>query len=99
VKGSIEVNGEPRDLNKFGRQACYIMQENELRPLLTAREAMTYAAKLKLGGGSHAPSNKAIGFQVSYFALYFNGARKCMRVPSGNRNNEPHRLNIGSHQL
>lgn len=64
VAGSIEVNGEPRDLNKFGRQACYIMQENELRPLLTAREAMTYAAKLKLGGGSHSPSNKAIGLQV-----------------------------------
>jgi hypothetical protein len=40
------------------------MQENELRPLLTAREAMTYAAKLKLGGGSHSPSNKAIGLQV-----------------------------------
>ncbi|XP_065339901.1 ATP-binding cassette sub-family G member 1-like [Cloeon dipterum] len=65
VTGSIEVNGEPRDLNKFGRQACYIMQENELRPLLTAREAMTYAAKLKLGGGSHAPSAKAISFQIS----------------------------------
>ncbi|XP_059477911.1 ATP-binding cassette sub-family G member 1-like [Neocloeon triangulifer] len=64
VTGTIEVNGEPRDLNKFGRQACYIMQENELRPLLTAREAMTYAAKLKLGGGSHAPSNKAISLQI-----------------------------------
>jgi hypothetical protein len=57
------------------------MQENELRPLLTAREAMTYAAKLKLGGGSHSPSNKAIGLQVRrcFFLFFFfcKGIQTC----------------------
>lgn len=70
MTGEVLVNGVVREARRFSRQACYIMQENELRPLLTAREAMGYAARLKLGGGAHAPSSKALDLQVTLTEVY-----------------------------
>lgn len=48
VTGQVTVNGLPRDLAEFRRASAYIMQEDNIQPLLTTEEAMQVAAELKL---------------------------------------------------
>nr|CAD7434707.1 unnamed protein product [Timema monikensis] len=50
--GQILVNGRDRNkrsLDEFSRLSCYIMQDDHLREVLTARESMSIASSLKLG--------------------------------------------------
>lgn len=49
IGGLISVNGQPRDIQKFKKMSCYIMQNDLVQPKLTVFEAMLFAADLKLG--------------------------------------------------
>ncbi|XP_046827922.1 ATP-binding cassette sub-family G member 1-like isoform X1 [Vespa crabro] len=49
VTGSININGQPRDVNEFIKASCYIMQNDLIQPKLTTYEAICFAIDLKLG--------------------------------------------------
>ncbi|KAG5880493.1 hypothetical protein JTB14_035204 [Gonioctena quinquepunctata] len=49
VKGSIEINGQPRQMKLFNKLSSYIMQEDLVQPRLSVRESMEVAVNLKLG--------------------------------------------------
>ncbi|KAI7815562.1 ABC subfamily G member 28 [Rhyzopertha dominica] len=48
VTGRLTVNEDNRNEDLFRKQSCYIMQDDNLQPLLTVSEAMSVAANLKL---------------------------------------------------
>ncbi|EDW04162.1 ATP-binding cassette sub-family G member 4 [Drosophila grimshawi] len=47
--GEIRVNGKPRDLKAFKPNVAFITQDTTLQPFLSVKEAMHFAANLKIG--------------------------------------------------
>lgn len=48
IEGSILVNGKKWNSSAFRKQTCFLPQEFVLLPLLTAKETLYIAARLKI---------------------------------------------------
>lgn len=78
VKGSIKINDRPRMLKSFHKMTAYIMQEDIVQPRLTVREAMIYAARLKLGSEIGQSDREAVVQEV----IKLLGLEKCYNTRS-----------------
>nr|QAV55731.1 ATP-binding cassette sub-family G member 1-like protein [Sogatella furcifera] len=87
-QGSICINGINRKsrIEQFLKMSCYITQDDELRPLLTVREAMMLAAHLKLGfTRSNAEKSKQVSYILGLLGLKKHENTKTCRLSGGQR--------------
>ncbi|XP_039951615.1 ATP-binding cassette sub-family G member 4 [Bactrocera tryoni] len=56
--GDIRINGNPRDVKTFKPNVAFITQDTTLQPFLTVKEAMNFAANLKIGAQMNAKEKR-----------------------------------------
>ncbi|XP_011166033.1 ATP-binding cassette sub-family G member 1 isoform X1 [Solenopsis invicta] len=98
VTGRIMINGRERNVSEFRKLSAYIMQDDNLSPLLTVQEAMLIAADLKLGLSHREKSQKidevivAMGLDESRYTItgeLSGGERKRLAIALELINNPP----------
>ncbi|XP_015122196.1 ATP-binding cassette sub-family G member 4 [Diachasma alloeum] len=91
VRGHVAINGSMSTADTLRKLACYIPQEFELLPLLTTRETLYFAAKLKVPGSDEKKINALVMRVASTLGL-----QNCLSTMTGNLSGgEKKRLSIG----
>ncbi|KAL5281063.1 ABCG4.2 family protein [Megaselia abdita] len=64
LSGRVLINGKDRNLRRFRKLSCYIMQDDVLIANLTVREAMMVSANLKLGKDMNKQAKKEVVTEI-----------------------------------
>ncbi|XP_057659552.1 ATP-binding cassette sub-family G member 4 isoform X1 [Diorhabda carinulata] len=92
LSGQVKINGKVRNLRRFRKMSCYIMQDDCLSPHLTVKEAMMVSANLKLGKTVTLSEKKVVVNEI----LENLGLQSCLDITSSNLSGgQRKRLSIG----
>ncbi|XP_018792137.1 PREDICTED: ATP-binding cassette sub-family G member 1 isoform X1 [Bactrocera latifrons] len=64
LSGSVMINGKERNLRRFRKLSCYIMQDDILIPNLSVHEAMMISANLKLGKDMNLAAKRVVVHEI-----------------------------------
>ncbi|KAJ1954112.1 hypothetical protein EC988_002607, partial [Linderina pennispora] len=81
LSGSILYRGAKRHPGSFKRTTAYVQQDDMMHPLLTVKETLTYAAKLRLPNSQYTEKEKLERVQTVMRQLRLEGAKD---TPIGN---------------
>lgn len=79
LTGQVLINGKERNLRRFRKLSCYIMQDDRLLPYITVREAMMISANLKMGKNMTIAAKKVVIEEI-IDALGLNECSKTMTL-------------------
>lgn len=86
VSGTVTINGKERNLRRFRKLSCYIMQDDRLMPYLTVKEAMMVSANLKLGKDMKLSAKKIVVDEIlDSIGLIDSSNTKTLNLSGGQR--------------
>lgn len=86
LSGTVNINGKERNLRRFRKLSCYIMQDDRLMPYLSVREAMMVSANLKLGGDMKTSAKRIVVEEIlDALGLIESSDTKTLNLSGGQR--------------
>ncbi|XP_064471479.1 ATP-binding cassette subfamily G member 4-like [Ornithodoros turicata] len=84
-EGEVHINGFVRQPELFNKQSCYVMQEDQLLPALTVKEALTMSVELRMPSMTREERKSKVTEFVEKWGLYDCRNTRTLQLSGGQR--------------